>query len=109
MTTSAIREARLQEIKTEILQSKKLKGFFVENPRDLLALRHDKSLHAVKQQPHLKFVPEYIVPSGLKVSTSSTSKSNKKRKQSASKQQNSSKNKRRKDPLRTFECDDESD
>jgi len=30
------------------------------------ALRHDKALRTVKQQPHLKHVPDYIVPQTLK-------------------------------------------
>lgn len=31
-----------------------------------MALRHDKALHIVKQQPHLKHVPDYIVPKTLR-------------------------------------------
>lgn len=30
------------------------------------ALRHDKTLRTVKQQPHLRHVPDYIVPKTLK-------------------------------------------
>jgi ATP-dependent RNA helicase DDX56/DBP9 len=41
-------------------------SYFVDNPRDLQLLRHDKALHTVKIQPHLADVPEYIVPSALK-------------------------------------------
>ena len=32
----------------------------------MAALRHDKALHTVKQQTHLKNVPEYIIPKTLK-------------------------------------------
>ncbi|XKL69309.1 hypothetical protein PGB90_007078 [Kerria lacca] len=66
VTRIAVREARLKEIKQEILNSKKLKRYFQENPRDLQSLRHDKALHTVKLQDHLSDVPDYIVPSSLK-------------------------------------------
>ena len=54
VTKIAIREARLKEIKIEILNSQKLKAYFEDNPRDKQLLRHDKALHTVKQQQHLK-------------------------------------------------------
>ncbi|KAG1655032.1 putative ATP-dependent RNA helicase DDX56 [Nymphon striatum] len=66
VTRIAIREARLKEIKNEIFNSQKLKTYFEDNPRELKILRHDKTLHTVKIQPHLKDVPDYIVPSTLK-------------------------------------------
>ena len=53
VTKIAIREARLKEIKMEILNSQKLKSYFEDNPRDKQLLRHDKALHTVKQQQHL--------------------------------------------------------
>ena len=34
--------------------------YFEDNPRDLQVLRHDKSLHTVKVQKHLKNVPDYL-------------------------------------------------
>ncbi|XP_065226799.1 probable ATP-dependent RNA helicase DDX56 [Planococcus citri] len=66
VTRIAVREARLKEIKQEILNSKKLKRYFDENPRDFQTLRHDKALHTVKLQDHLTDVPDYIVPPSLK-------------------------------------------
>ncbi|PSN37192.1 putative ATP-dependent RNA helicase DDX56 [Blattella germanica] len=66
VTRIAVREARLKEIKQEILNSQKLQGYFADNPRDLQSLRHDKALHTVKLQPHLANVPDYIVPPSLK-------------------------------------------
>ncbi|KAK6635249.1 hypothetical protein RUM44_000500 [Polyplax serrata] len=66
VTKIAIREARLKEIRQEILNNNKLKSYFQDNPRDLQCLRHDKALHTVKQQPHLANVPEYIIPQSLK-------------------------------------------
>ncbi|XP_016967050.1 probable ATP-dependent RNA helicase DDX56 [Drosophila biarmipes] len=65
-TRVAVHDTRLREIKTEILNCEKLKGFFEENKRDLQALRHDKPLRAIKVQSHLSDMPEYIVPKALK-------------------------------------------
>lgn len=66
VTRIAVREARLKEIKQEVLNCEKLKSYFEDNPKDLQSLRQDKALHTVKLQPHLKDVPEYIVPPTLK-------------------------------------------
>lgn len=66
VTKRSIREARVKEIKQEILNSKKLQSYFEENPRDLQVLRHDKALHTAKVQRHMKHVPEYIVPRSLR-------------------------------------------
>ncbi|KAG8041054.1 hypothetical protein G9C98_002042 [Cotesia typhae] len=66
VTRIAVREARLKEIKQEVLSCDKLKSFFEDNPRDLQTLRQDKALHTVKLQAHLKDVPEYIIPKSLK-------------------------------------------
>ena len=60
VTKIAVREARLKEIKIEILNSQKLKSYFEDNPRDLQLLRHDKSLHTAKVQQHMKNVPDYL-------------------------------------------------
>merc|ERR1719283_475156 len=53
VTKIAIREARLKEIKAEMLNSVKLKTHLADNPRDAQILRHDKALHTVRQQIHL--------------------------------------------------------
>ncbi|KAL3283165.1 hypothetical protein HHI36_006317 [Cryptolaemus montrouzieri] len=66
VTKIAIREARLKEIKQEIFNCQKLKGYFEDNPTDLQVLRHDKTLHTVRIQEHLSDVPEYILPPSLK-------------------------------------------
>ncbi|XP_001600943.1 probable ATP-dependent RNA helicase DDX56 [Nasonia vitripennis] len=66
VTRIAVREARLKEIKQEVLTCDKLKSYFEDNPRDLQSLRQDKALHTVRLQAHLKDVPEYIVPASLK-------------------------------------------
>lgn len=62
VTQVAIREARIKELKQELLASEKLKRHFKENPHDLESLRHDKELHPARVQQHLKRVPDYLLP-----------------------------------------------
>ena len=62
VTQVAVREARIKELKQELLTSEKLKRHFEENPQDLQSLRHDKELHPARVQQHLKRVPEYLLP-----------------------------------------------
>ncbi|KAE8226056.1 hypothetical protein CF319_g1294 [Tilletia indica] len=62
VTKAGIREARVKELKEEILNSEKLKAYFEDNPRDLAYLRHDKALHPTRVQPHLKHIPSYLMP-----------------------------------------------
>jgi ATP-dependent RNA helicase DDX56/DBP9 len=62
VTRLAIQEARTRELKQELLKSEKLKRHFEENPSDLKMLRHDGELRAVRIQPELKHVPEYLMP-----------------------------------------------
>ncbi|XP_054551562.1 probable ATP-dependent RNA helicase DDX56 isoform X2 [Talpa occidentalis] len=66
VTKQAIREARLKEIKEELLHSEKLKTYFEDNPRDLQLLRHDLPLHPAVVKPHLGHVPDYLVPPTLR-------------------------------------------
>ncbi|KAJ2416286.1 ATP-dependent DNA/RNA helicase [Coemansia sp. RSA 2530] len=62
VTKSTIREARIKEIKNEILNSEKLKAHFEDRPKDLQFLRHDKALHPSQVKPHMKHIPQYLVP-----------------------------------------------
>ncbi|KAK6442491.1 ATP-dependent DNA/RNA helicase [Oleoguttula sp. CCFEE 5521] len=66
VTRVAIREARTKELRQELINSTKLARHFEEHPEDLRHLRHDTESHAVRLQPHLKHVPEYLLPSGGK-------------------------------------------
>jgi ATP-dependent RNA helicase DDX56/DBP9 len=66
VTQVAIREARVKEIKNELLTNEKLKRYFEENPQDLVNLRHDKELHPARVQTHLKRIPEYLLPEGAR-------------------------------------------
>ena len=62
VTRSAIREARLKEIKQEMLNSVKLKAHFEDNPTDLDLLEHDKLLRPSKIQKSLASIPSYLMP-----------------------------------------------
>ena len=66
VTSGAIREARLRELRQELIRSEKLKRHFEENPEDLRHLRHDGELRAAHVQSHLKHVPDYLLPGGSK-------------------------------------------
>lgn len=70
VTQVAVREARVKELKQELLTNEKLKRHFEENPQDLASLRHDKELHPARVQTHLKRVPEYLLPQGARTSSS---------------------------------------
>lgn len=61
VTGAAVREARVKDLKRELLNSEKLKTFFADRPKDLELLKHDKELFgAAQMKPHLKHVPEYL-------------------------------------------------
>jgi ATP-dependent RNA helicase DDX56/DBP9 len=62
VTKASIREARIREIKAELLNSDRLKAHFEDNPTDLEYLRHDKVLHPTRVQAHLKHIPGYLMP-----------------------------------------------
>ncbi|KAM4532202.1 LOW QUALITY PROTEIN: putative ATP-dependent RNA helicase DDX56 [Fundulus diaphanus] len=66
VTKQAVKEARLKEIKQELLNSEKLKTYFEDNPRDLQLLRHDKDLHPAVIKPHMKNIPDYLIPETLR-------------------------------------------
>lgn len=112
VTRIAVREARLKEIKTEMLSSEKLQSFFEENPRERQLLRHDKALHIIKHQPHLKHLPDYIIPptlqrslqkeGGTKAPATQLAKRPKTRQERDKKY---GKRAKRNDPLQTFSCD----
>lgn len=63
VTRLAIQEARAREIRQELIKSEKLRRHFEENPDELRHLRHDGEIRAVRIQPHLKHVPDYLMPS----------------------------------------------
>ena len=62
VSLNAVRQARTHELKQELLRSEKLKSHFEDNPDDLRHLRHDGEMRATRVQPHLRHVPEYLMP-----------------------------------------------
>lgn len=62
VSQNAVRQARTRELKQELLKSEKLKRHFEENAEELHHLRHDIEIRATRVQPHLKHVPEYLMP-----------------------------------------------
>lgn len=62
VTGVAVKEARVHELRQELMKSEKLKRHFEENPDELRHLRHDGESHAARVQAHMKHVPEYLMP-----------------------------------------------
>uniref|UniRef100_A0A7S3CYQ8 RNA helicase n=1 Tax=Palpitomonas bilix TaxID=652834 RepID=A0A7S3CYQ8_9EUKA len=67
LTKTRIREARLKEIKNELLNSELLHSHFEDNPKDLNLINHDAPLQRGPTQSHLKAVPSYLVPASVKM------------------------------------------
>ncbi|XP_075063348.1 putative ATP-dependent RNA helicase DDX56 isoform X2 [Mixophyes fleayi] len=103
VTKQAIKEARLKEIKEELLNSEKLKTYFEDNPRDFNLLRHDKALHPAIVKPHLKNVPDYLIPPSLRSVVDPLLRKRKRRRmQPSSSKVPAKKFKKTQNPLRTF-------
>lgn len=64
VSAGAVREARLRELRQELIKSEKLKRHFEENPDELRYLRHDGELRAARAKSELKHVPDYLLPGG---------------------------------------------
>ncbi|SCU90557.1 LADA_0F04940g1_1 [Lachancea dasiensis] len=108
VTQVAVREARVKELKQEMLASEKLKRHFEENPQDLHSLRHDKELHPARVQQHLKRVPDYLLPEAARKDKKKIgfvpfhSAKNLKRKNKVYKNKNNNKRGAKSDPLKNF-------
>nr|XP_039259221.1 probable ATP-dependent RNA helicase DDX56 [Styela clava] len=99
VTKQAIKDARLRELRTELLNSEKLQAYFEENPRDLQILRHNTALRPSKVKPHMKHVPEYLIPETLKGIATNKSR---KRTFKGKSRLNPKYKKRQEDPLKSF-------
>ncbi|KAF1988833.1 ATP-dependent RNA helicase DBP9 [Aulographum hederae CBS 113979] len=64
VTSMAVKNARIRELRQELIKSEKLKRHFEENPEELQHLRHDGELRSARIQHHLKHVPDYLLPGG---------------------------------------------
>jgi hypothetical protein len=102
VTRVGVREARLKEIKDEMLNSDKLKAHFEDNPRELELLKHDKVLRPKQVRKHLASVPDYLQPkTGAKIENAKVTK----RKRRGGKKAFLAKKRRaaqEADPLKTF-------
>ena len=105
VTRHAVKEARLKEIKQELLHSRKLTEHFDANPDDLQAIQHDQPLALAKMQPHLAHVPTYLKPDSENATESVAAVIPSKKLRATSRRRKSlggHNEKKRKDPLQTF-------
>jgi len=75
VTKIAVRDARIREIKSELLNSDKLEAHFEDNPKDLELIKHDRALQVGRQNKSLKFLPSYLMPGVAKPSVSAANDS----------------------------------
>jgi len=86
VTKVAVKEARLAEIKQELLNSEALKSHFAANPHEFQVLRHDKGiLPSHRVQEHLKHIPDYLLPEGMRVGVDPAAKKRKRRRRAGKK------------------------
>ena len=110
VTRLAVQEARAREIRQELVRSEKLRRHFEENPEELRHLRHDNEARTARIQPHLKHVPEYLLPNkgkqGLvadgQVGHIGLTKPNQNRIRKARERNRARGGSRKTDPLKTF-------
>lgn len=79
VTRATVKEARQQDLRAELLTSARLKTFLEERPRDIEALavkRHDRLSAPRRIRPHLKHVPDYLLPHAPRPSVSVASAAN---------------------------------
>ena len=81
VTGAAVKEFRGAELKKEILNSEKLKDYFLQNPDDFKVLHHDKAIsHPIRPKEHLKNVPNYLIPATMRGVVPVNTKTSKKKK-----------------------------
>ncbi|KAK9166058.1 hypothetical protein Scep_001249 [Stephania cephalantha] len=107
VTKIAVREARAQDLRNEILNSEKLKAHFESNPRDLDLLKHDKVLSKKPAPAHLKAVPEYLMDATTKEASKIVKLARAAMGSNRSNRRNGSKarNRKSRDPLKTFSAE----
>ncbi|KAJ4846310.1 DEAD-box ATP-dependent RNA helicase 16 [Turnera subulata] len=107
VTKLAVREARAQDLRNEILNSEKLAAHFEVNPRDLDLLKHDKTLSKNAPAPHLRDVPDYLVDPLTKEASKMVKLNRAAMGNNNSARHNGSKGKyrRSRDPLKTFSAE----
>jgi len=63
---TAVKEARVRELRQELLNSERLAAHFEDNPEDLALLKHDVSLAKHPDAKHLSHLPGYLRGAGKK-------------------------------------------
>lgn len=101
ITRANVREARVKELKAELLASDKLQRHFEENPDDLAALRHDDEHNQARNNKELKNVPSYLLPASARAPTPLFAEPTKKWKRKDNKRV-TKKSKKKRDPLKSF-------
>ncbi|KAI6206267.1 hypothetical protein M3Y94_00889000 [Aphelenchoides besseyi] len=67
ITKSVVREARLAEIKRQLLESKRLEAYFAKNPREKEALENDRGMCGLRlHSTGIAEVADYMVPKPLR-------------------------------------------
>ena len=69
ITPNLIRDTRIMELRKEALNSNKLKMHFEDNPHERKLLQHGASKRLIKPMPHLKDIPDYLIPDALRPKT----------------------------------------
>lgn len=107
VTKIAVKEARAQDLRKEILNSEKLKSHFQANPGDLDLLKHDKALSKTQAPSHLRKIPDYLMDpttkaakESLKMARAAMGNNNSARRQGARKR-----NRKSKDPLKSLSAE----
>lgn len=62
ITKNTVKEARIEDVKKELLKSERLESHFAAHPQDLTVLEHTEPLTQHQKRAHLsKALPGYIV------------------------------------------------
>jgi ATP-dependent RNA helicase DDX56/DBP9 len=105
VTRIAIKNARLIDLKQEMLNSSRLKNYFKNNPQDLQVIQHAGSSRLLPLKPHLRSVPGYLIPFDMKKKTRSSRSRKRKFSQAHS---GSVRKKEEGDPLKSYSYSTES-
>ena len=80
-----IKDTRVMELRREALNSAKLKMHFEDNPQELKMLQHGAAKKLIRPQPHLKDIPDYLIPDVLKPKVTVKDTTNSRREQEQNK------------------------
>jgi len=101
VTRVAIKEARLKELKNELVNSQKLQSHFEDKPRELDLLKHDKYIKPAQVKPYLAAVPSYLLPSQMSGASNVDYNAIKKKRKNARRNNFVNKRAKKDDPLKS--------